>query len=120
LDETHALAAAPFLVVADITGSATQGRIRAAAALDAADLETLFGAHITSETTLTFDSQTGSVRARRQRRLDSLKLADDTAPVTDHEAAAMLLAGAAVKRPENLPWSKDQKALRGRSTFLNQ
>ena len=119
LDETHALAAAPFLVVADLTGSATQGRIRSAAALDPSELETLFSGHITAETTLAFDAATGSVRARRQRRLDALRLADDTAPVTDLEAAACLLAEAALKRPETLPWSKDQKALRARATFLH-
>jgi len=120
IDETHALAGAPFLVVADVTGSATQGRIRSAAALDPAELDTLFAAHITAETTLAFDAATGSVRARRQRRLEALRLADDTAPVTDFERAAQLLAEAALKRPETLPWSKDQKALRARATFLHQ
>lgn len=120
LEETHALAAAPFLVVADITGSATQGRIRSAAALDPADLETLFGHHIVSETVLGFDPASGSVRARRQRRLDALRLADEPAPVTDLEKAAELLAEAALKRPENLSWSKDQKALRARASFLHQ
>lgn len=120
LDDTHALAAAPYIVVADITGSASQGRIRAAAALDPADLEALFAQHITAETTIAFDPATNSVRARRQRRLDALRLADDTAPVTDFEAAAKLLAEAALRRPETLPWSKDQKALRSRATFLHQ
>ena len=120
IDETHSLAGAPFLVVADVTGSATQGRIRSAVALDPAELETLFAGHITTETSLAFDPATGSVRARRQRRLDALRLADDTAPVTDFEAAAKLLAEAALKRPETLPWSKDQKALRARATFLHQ
>ncbi|WP_297105067.1 ATP-dependent helicase HrpB [uncultured Devosia sp.] len=119
LDETHALAGAPFVVVADLTGSATQGRIRSAAALDPSELETLFAGHITSQTALTFDAATGSVRARRQRRLDALRLADDTAPVTDLEAAARILAEAALKRPETLPWSRDQKALRARASFLH-
>lgn len=120
VDETHSLADASFLVVADITGSATQGRIRSAAALAPADLETLFGHHIVSETTLTLDAASGSVRARRQRRLDALRLADEPAPVTDLEKAAELLAEAALKRPETLPWNKDQKALRARVTFLRQ
>ena len=120
LDETHPLAASPYIVVADITGSASQGRIRAAAALDAAELDTLFAGRITDETTLAFDPSTGSVRARRQRRLDALRLGDDTAPITDHEAAARLLAEAAIKRPEALPWSREQQALRGRATFLYQ
>ncbi|UYN98292.1 MAG: ATP-dependent helicase HrpB [Devosia sp.] len=120
LDETHPLSAAPYIVVADLTGSATQGRIRSAAALDVVDLEAIFGHRITSETKLAFDAATGSVRARRQRRLDALRLADDTAPVTDFEAAAQLLEEAALKRPEILPWSKDQKALRARASFLHQ
>lgn len=120
LDETHSLAGAAFLVVADITGSATQGRIRSATALDPSDLETLFGHHIVSETTLAFDPASGAVRARRQRRLDALRLADEPTTVTDLEAAAELLAEAALKRPETLPWSKDQKALRARATFLHQ
>ncbi len=120
LDETHSLASAAYIVVADLTGSAAQGRIRSAAALDPADLETLFATHIISETSLAFDPATGSVRARRQRRLDALRLSDDTAPVTDFGKAAELLAEAALKRPETLPWSKDQKALRARATFLHQ
>lgn len=120
LDETHSLAGTPFLVVADVTGSATQGRIRSAAMLDPADLDALFGHHITSETTLTFDAASGAVRARRQRRLDALRLADEPAPVTDLEKAATLLAEAAVKRPDTLPWTKDQKALRARASFLRQ
>ncbi|OAM76833.1 ATP-dependent helicase HrpB [Devosia elaeis] len=120
LDETHALAGAPYIVVADLTGSAGQGRIRAAASLDLPDLEALFAGHISAETSLAFDPKTNTVRARRQRRLDALRLADDTAPVTDFEKAAALLAEAALKRPELLPWSKEQKALRARSSFLHQ
>lgn len=120
VEETHALASAPFLVVADITGSATQGRIRSAAALDPTDLETLFGHHIVSETVLAFDTASGAVRARRQRRLDALRLADEPTTVTDLTRAAELLAEAALKRPETLNWSKDQKALRARASFLHQ
>jgi ATP-dependent helicase HrpB len=119
LDETHALASAPFIVVADLTGSAAQGRIRSATSLDPADLETLFASHIKAETSLAFDSATNSVRARSQRRLDALRLADDTAPVTDFDQAATLLAEAALRRPESLPWSKDQKAMRARASFLH-
>ena len=119
LAESHALAGALFIVVADVTGSATQGRIRSAVALDTAELETLFAAHIQTETTLSFDPASGAVRARRQRRFDALRLADETAPVTDFETAAGLLAGAAMKRIEALPWSKEQKAQRARASFLH-
>ncbi len=119
LDEHHHLAGAAYIVVADITGTATQGRIRSAAELDPAELEELFADRITSQTVLVFDPQTSSVRARRQRRLDALRLSDDTASIDDLEAAATLLADAAIKRPLTLPWSKEQRALRARATFLH-
>ncbi|KKB08251.1 ATP-dependent helicase HrpB [Devosia chinhatensis] len=120
LDETHGLAGAPFIVVADVTGSAGQARIRAAAALEQTELETLFSDRIETTTSLAFDPTSNAVRARRQRRLDALRLADDTAPVADFETAARLLSEAAMKRPEALPWTRDQKTLRARSSFLHR
>jgi ATP-dependent helicase HrpB len=119
LDPSDALAAAPFLVVTDITGVAANGRIRAAAALDRADLEALFAHRITETTTLTFDAASSSVRARRIRQLDALRLADEPVPVEDPEAAALLLAEAAARRGiDLLPWSREQKAWRARANFL--
>ncbi len=119
LDQTDALAAQPFLVVTDITGAAASGRIRAAAALDRADLESLFAHRILSETVLAFDEPSGSVRARRIRRLDAIRLADEPVAVEDSEAAALLLAEAAARRGlDLLPWSRDQKAWRARANFL--
>src|SRR5690606_7812238 len=106
--------------VADLTGSAGQGRIRAAAALTLDDLEILFANHIEAMTSLAFDAATGAVRARRQRRLDALRLGDEPVPIPDPHAAAALLAEAAMKRPGDLPWSKEQQALRARATFLHE
>lgn len=119
LELTEALAASPFLVVTDITGAAATARIRGAAALDRADLENLFAAHIVSETVLTFDEPSASVRARRIRRLGALRLADEPVAVEDPEAAALLLAEAAARRGlDALPWSREQKAWRARANFL--
>lgn len=60
-----------------------------------------------------------AVRARRQRRLGALKLGDDPAPVEDLDRAAELLArGIAEAGIARLPWSKDQRALRERATYL--
>lgn len=120
LDDTDALAAQPFLVVTDITGAAANGRIRGAAALDRADLETLFAHRITATETLSLDAASGSIRARRLRQLDALRLADDPIPVTDLPQAATLLAEAALRRPDTLPWTKEQKTLRERATYLRQ
>ncbi|WP_354066369.1 ATP-dependent helicase HrpB [Devosia sp. 2618] len=120
LEQTDALAAAPFLVVTDITGAAAISRIRAAATLDRADLETLFAHRITDTETLSFDIASGSVRARRSRQLDALRLSDDPVSVTDLQQAATILAQAAARRVDALPWSKEQKALRARATYLHQ
>ena len=120
LELTDALASQPFLVVTDITGAAASGRIRAAAALDRDTLETLFAHRITSATTLGFDAASASVRARRTRQLDALKLADEPVPVDDAQAAATLLAEAAARRGiDLLPWSRDQAAWRARAGFLH-
>jgi ATP-dependent helicase HrpB len=119
MDASETLCDAPFLVVTDITGAAGAGRIRAAAAIDRPTIEALFGDRIASETTLAFDDASKSVRARRTRRLGSLRLADDPVSVDDLElAAAMLAAGIARTGIGALPWSTDQKALRARATFL--
>lgn len=119
LDETDALARERYLVVTDVTGSAANGRIRAAAAIDEATIVELFGDEIVSDTVLSFDAAAMAVRARRQRRLGALKLGDDPAPVEDLDRAAELLArGIAEAGIARLPWSKDQRALRERATYL--
>jgi ATP-dependent helicase HrpB len=117
LEASDPLAAAPFLVVTDITGSAANGRIRAAAAIDLETIEALFPARIATETTLAWDAGSRSVRARRVRRLDSLKLDDDPVAIDDLEKAGALLAQHV--NVAELPWSKEQKALRARATFLS-
>lgn len=119
LEQTDALAASPFLVVTDLTGAAATSRIRGAAALERADLESLFASHIVGETVLAFDAPSASIRARRIRRLGALRLADDPVAIEDPEAAALLLAEAAARRGlDLLPWSREQKAWRARANFL--
>ena len=119
LDPTDALASQPFLVVTDLTGAAATSRIRAAVALDRADLETLFAAQIIEAETLSFDTASASVRARKTRQLGALRLADDPVPIHDAQAAAILLAEAAARRGlDLLPWSREQKAWRARANFL--
>jgi ATP-dependent helicase HrpB len=120
LDDTDPLARQPFLVVTDMTGAAATSRIRAAAAIDRADLEILFAHRITEIETLSFDSASGAIRARKTRQLGALRLADEPVPVTDFGKAADLLAQAAINRIDKLPWTKEQRALRARSTFLRQ
>jgi ATP-dependent helicase HrpB len=119
LDESDALARAPFLVAAEVTGTAANGRIRSAAAISREEIEAEFAAHIVKEETLAFDRGSRSVRARRVRRLGEVRLADAPAPVADLEAAARLLAeGIAGIGLDALPWSREQVGLRARASYL--
>jgi len=120
LPETDALAREPFLVITDISGSAANGAIRAAAGIDRATIEELFATQIEDEETLNFDAAAKAVRARKVRRYGALLLGDAPAKVTDVETAAMLFAEGMAPYVGALPWSKDQRALRARSTYLNQ
>ncbi|WP_323013057.1 ATP-dependent helicase HrpB [Devosia sp.] len=120
LEATDALASAPFLVVTGMTGAAAKSRIRAAAWFEREALERLFASKIEDVTTQAFDAASGAVRARRQQRLGALRLADNPVPVADFAAAAQLLALAAISRPDALPWSREQRALRARASYLHQ
>ena len=116
LDETDALARAPFLVVTEVTGSAAAGRIRAAAAIDREVIEQLFGDAIVTETALQWDAASASVRARRRRTLGALVLADEPVPVAADAQAARLLAEHIADR---LPFSKEQRSLIARARLAN-
>jgi ATP-dependent helicase HrpB len=121
LEESDGLAAASYLVVADITGAAATGRIRAAAAIDRETIEELFGVAITTEIAMAFDKASRSIRARRLRRLGELRLGDDPVAVDDPvRGAELLAAGIAEIGIDILPWSAEQKAQRARSTYLSR
>ncbi len=119
LDQTEALASAQYLVVTDMTGTAANGRIRSAVEIDRTTIEELYAHHITEAENLSFDVQSGSVRARKTRQLNALRLSDEPIAISNPEAAAHLLAQAAARTGlDSLPWSRDQKAWRARANFL--
>lgn len=119
LEETDGLASAPYLVVTDITGAAATGRIRAAAAIERATIEELFADEIVDEVAMAFDRASRSVRARRVRRLGALRLDEAPVAIADPLAAAEALAeGIAGLGVGVLPWTKEQKALRERASYL--
>ncbi len=121
LEETDALARSPYLVVTDITGSAGNGRIRAAASIDRSSIESLFAAQISLRTVTQFDRPSRSLRARRTRMLGAVKLDDAPVAVTpDLDNARTLALGAAELGIDQLPWTRDQLALRDRCSFLHR
>jgi ATP-dependent helicase HrpB len=89
MSRTDKLANVPLLVAAalDIKSAA---RIRLAAQLDADNLPASLAARVTEQVEAGFDPQSGSVLARRRRRLGLLVLSDRTVSVDPDEVATML------------------------------
>ncbi len=68
---------------------------------------------------MNFDRQARAVRARRVRRLDALVLAEEPVPAPEGaETVAALVEGILQVGVDRLPWSREQRALRGRVGFL--
>ena len=108
------LSRASLLAVASIRLGAG-ARIALAAPLDPANLPALVAATIAEQVETQFDPATGSVLARRRRRLGALVLEDRTEPV-DPGAAAELLASAVPVAA--LSWTDAAKALRARVAIM--
>jgi ATP-dependent helicase HrpB len=119
LDATHPLARSPFLVAAELSGTAASTRILLAAAADEADILAAAGKRIRERDEIEFEPGAAALRARRVRRLDAIVLANEPRAVTASEETARLLAeGIAKLGLGRLPWSKAQIQLRDRVGFL--
>jgi ATP-dependent helicase HrpB len=91
LPPDDALAASPYIVIADLDASSGDHRIRAALATDRATLERLFPDRIGEVERLDWDAERGAVVARRETTLDALILDATRAPTEDADAARALL-----------------------------
>jgi ATP-dependent helicase HrpB len=121
VDAAAALARAPYLAIAELTGSAAAGRIVLAAPITIAEIEARFAARIVTHDELAFDPQSGSLRARRLRRLGAITLAEQPIPaVAGDEAARVLAEGIARAGIGGLPWTKALRQWRDRVMFLRQ
>ena len=121
VDPADALAGAPFLVVADMTGSAAKARIILATTISREEVGRLFAAEIAGDDEVVFDRQAGALRRRRVTRFKALTLDSATLPVEPGESTASVLAAAAAQRGiDRLDWTKAQRQLRDRVGFLRQ
>ncbi|MGO9484960.1 MAG: ATP-dependent helicase HrpB [Rhodomicrobium sp.] len=119
LDPAHPLARSPFLVAAELSGSAASARILLGAAADEADVLAVAGARIRETDEIEFDQAAGALKSRRVRRLDAIVLANEPRAVMPGEETARLLAcGIAKLGFGRLPWSRAQIQLRHRVGFL--
>src|SRR5262249_37951365 len=121
IDPASPLSREPFLAVAEISGSAAQGRIILAAPLALAEIEGQFAGHIESREEISFDEGSASLRARRLRCLGAIALAEQPVKLApDENTARMLAAGIARLGMDPLPWTKALRQWRDRVVFLRR
>jgi ATP-dependent helicase HrpB len=119
VDPASALAREPFLAVAEITGSAAQGRIVLAAPISLAEIEREFTDRIESREDIAFDPASASLRGRRSRRLGAIALAEQVIRIVPNDETARVLAqGIAAAGLDRLPWTKPLRQWRDRVAFL--
>jgi ATP-dependent RNA helicase HrpB len=119
LDAVSPLAREPFLAVAELAGSAAQGRILSAAPITLAEIETHFSDRITAREDVAFDAASLSLRGRNSRRLGAIVLGERAVPVLPDENNARLLAESIVALGiDRLPWTQALQQWRDRVMFL--
>jgi ATP-dependent helicase HrpB len=118
LDPASPLARKEWLAVADTQGAASGARIVSAAAIEFAEVESLFSDRIEIRRTVTYDPATDRISAMRLRHLGAITLASgqDSDADTGEIEAAMI---GAVRRHglSIINWSDTAKALRTRAAF---
>jgi ATP-dependent helicase HrpB len=121
IDQSAALSRTPFIAVAELTGSAAQGRILLAAPITQAEIEAHFADRIETADEIAFDRSAMALRARRRKRLHALTLSE--APLTlksSAETAAILGDSLIAAGLDELPWSKTARQWRDRVMFLRK
>src|SRR5262249_27722069 len=119
LDPASPLARAPFLAVAELAGSAAQGRILSAAPIALDEIEAHFADRIVAREDVAFDAASLSLRGRNSRRLGAIILGERAVPVLPDESNARLLADSIANLGiDRLPWTQALKQWRDRVMFL--
>jgi ATP-dependent helicase HrpB len=118
VDVASALAREPYLVVAELSGTAAQSRILLAAPITQAEIETRFAQNIESRDEISVDPNL-SLRAHKSRRLGAIALSEQVGNVEPSADTAPILAEA-VKAAglQRLPWTKPLQQWRDRVMFL--
>ena len=120
------LAREPYLVVAEMTGSAQQARLLAAAAITEGEIAALVDAGLApyplaERQEASFDRAARALRVRAVRRYGALALAERPLPViATTENAEALARGIAALGIGLLPWTRGQNQLRERVAFLRR
>ena len=119
LDQTSALSRASYIAVAELTGTAAQGRILLAAPITQAEIEAHFADQIETVDEISFDRGAMALRARRKKTLHAITLSEmPLALEPSVESARVFADGLIAAGLDQLPWSKPVKQWRDRVMFL--
>ncbi len=119
IEQTASLARNPYVAVAELTGTAMQGRILLAAPITQAEIEAQFADQIETTDEISFDRAAMALRARRKKALHAITLSEAPLALELSEATARLLADGLISAGlDSLPWSKPLKQWRDRVMFL--
>jgi ATP-dependent helicase HrpB len=121
VDQTSALARAPYIAVAELTGTAASGRILLAAPITLPDIELRFADQIEIADEISFDRAAMALRARRKRTLHAITLSEAPMALSaSAETARVLADGLVGSGLDKLPWSKPLQQWRDRVMFLRK
>ena len=121
IDPASPLAREPYLAVAELTGSATAGRILLAAPITLPEIEARFADDIVASEDVTFDPASAGLRMRRLKRFGAITLSEQRLPSVANDAAANALAkGVARLGADRLPWTNALRQWRDRVLFLRR
>jgi ATP-dependent helicase HrpB len=119
MDQTSVLARTSYIAVAELTGTAAQGRILLAAPITQDDIELHFADQIETADEISFDRGAMALRARRKKTLHAITLSEMPMALQPSAATARVLAdGLIALGLDKLPWSKSSKQWRDRVMFL--
>ena len=121
LDQTSALSRAPYIAVAELTGTPAQGRILLAAPITQAEIEARFAGQIETADEITFDRGAMALRARRKKTLHAITLSEAPLALKPSAETSLTLADGLISAGlDKLPWSKPAKQWRDRVMFLRK
>lgn len=121
VDEHDPLVRESYLVVSDLTGNPQSQRILSAAPVDLDTLLHDLADAITNHDEIAFDASSQTVRARRQRKLGRLILAETALSKPDETAVLQALCtGLRQVGLSALPWNTKGRQLRDRLDWLHR
>lgn len=119
LDPVDPLAGSEWLAIADAQGHAAGVRILAAAPIEQAEVEAIFGDQIVARSASSYDADSDRVDHRRERRLGAIALVSGQTGRREgaEDDAAVRMAAVRAKGLGLIGWGPASQALRQRASF---